>query len=55
MANANKPSEDYIATIEIIRYVDVRASSPEAARAIVQRDLSRHHGATARIKTIQKG
>ncbi len=55
VANSNLPSQDWIATITIVRYEDVRASSKEAAEKLIARELVRNHGPEARITRIEKG
>ena len=55
MANSNMPTVPWIVTVTITRYMDVNASSREAAERLAQRDLTRLHGSDARITAVQKG
>jgi hypothetical protein len=55
MATNNRPTQEYIATITIVRYMDVRATSKESATRMVLREMPRLHGQEARLTKIQRG
>lgn len=55
VTNAHRPTEPYIGTITITRYMDVLATSEDAAEKLILREMTRQHGQDARLTKIQKG
>lgn len=56
MANANIPSEDWIVTVQITKYLDVRAATKERAESIAKRLIPAQFGSDGvRITKVERG